>query len=87
MDVVKPEILESYFGEYSPLAKAYRTQGVNDVFFHDVAKFLSEVACVSPWSYCMPKQRDGFIIATYEGEKIDLGWITGITLREQLHGV
>ena len=44
----------------------------------------------SSWNerqYCMPKQRIGFIIATYEGATIDWGYITGVTLREQLHGV
>ena len=72
MDTLKVDILQSYFREYSPSAKAYRTQGENDEFFQEVAKFLLEVACVSPRSYCMPKQA-GFIIATYEGEKIDWG--------------
>ena len=55
MDTFEAEILESYFGEYFPLAKAYQTQGSLNVFFHDVAKFLLEVACVSPQSYCMLK--------------------------------
>ena len=71
MDTMELESLESYVGEYSPLAKAYHTQGGLDVFFHDVVKFLLEVACISPQSYCIMKQRVGFIIATYEGEKID----------------
>ena len=71
MDTIQIKVLESYFGEYSPSAKAYRTQGGEDVFFHDVAKFLLEVAWVSPRSYCMPKYRARFIIATNEGQKID----------------
>ena len=52
MDTLEANILESYFREYSPSAK-----GVLDVFFHDVANFLLEVACVSPRSDCMPKHR------------------------------
>ena len=35
----------------------------------------------------MPKQRVSFIIATYEGSKVDWGYITGAALREQLRGV
>ena len=38
----------SYFGEYSPLAKAFQTQGGEDKCFHEVAKFLLEVGFVSP---------------------------------------
>ena len=36
-----------------------------------IGKFLLEVAWVSPRSYCMPKYRARFIIATNEGQKID----------------
>ena len=64
---------ESYFGPYSPSAKSYRTFGGWGVFFHEVAKFLLEVACVSPHQYCMSKQWTGFIIATYDGSKVDWG--------------
>ena len=32
MDVVEKQILDSYFGEYLSLTKAYRTQGVLDLF-------------------------------------------------------
>ena len=71
MDTLKVEILESYFGEYYPSTKAYHAQGGSDVFFHNVAKFLLEVACVRPWQFCMLKQRVGFIIATYERDQID----------------
>ena len=42
-DAVKkptPEVLQSYFGEYSPSAKAYQTYGGRDEFFHEVARFL-----------------------------------------------
>ena len=87
MDSVEAKVLESYFGEYSPFAKAYRTKGGKDVFCHDMAKFMLEVACESPRQYYMPKQRVGFIIATYKGTKVDRGYITGVSLREQLHDV
>ena len=52
---VTEEGLRSYFGEYSPSAKAYQTQGGRDVFFHEVAKLLLEVGFVSPRFYCIPK--------------------------------
>ena len=81
------DMLRSYFGEYSPSAKAFQTQGGEDEFFHEVAKFLLEVGFVSPRFYCMPKKRAGFIIATYEGEVFDWGLLSAEALREQLHGV
>mgnify|MGYP006889244612 FL=1 len=55
MEKLKPEILRSYFGAYSPSAKAYKTLGGQDEFFQEVAKFLLEVAFVSPRFYGMPK--------------------------------
>ena len=42
------DMLRSYFREYSPSAKAFQTQGGEDEFFHEVAKFLLEVGFVSP---------------------------------------
>ena len=81
------DVLRSYFGEYSPSAKAYQTQGGRDEFFHDVAKFLLEVGFISPRLYCMPKKRAGFIIATYERETIDWGCLTKEALRDQLKRV
>ena len=80
--ILQADILLSYFGMYSPFAKAYRTQGGDDQLFQEVANFLLEVAYVNPHSYHMPKQKVGFIIATYEGENIDWGYITGITLQD-----
>ena len=71
MEAVEKEILNSYVGEYSTSAKAYRIQGGPIVFFREVAKFLLEVACMNPTNYCMPKNKIGFIIAIYEGETID----------------
>ena len=35
-------------------------------------------------TYCMPKNKARFIIATYEGEKIDWGYITTATLQAHL---
>ena len=71
MEKLKPEVLRSYFGEYSPSAKAYKTHGGRDEVFQEVAKFMFEVAFVSPRFYGMPKQREGFIVSTYEGEIFD----------------
>ena len=39
MDALGANVLQSYFGEYSTSAKAYKTQGGNDEFFQEVAKF------------------------------------------------
>ena len=57
------------------------------MFFHDVAKFVLEVAFVSPQQYCMFKQRARFIIAAYEDTTFDWDYLTTIVLREQLHNV
>ena len=65
------DVLSSYFGKYSPSAKAFQAQGGEDEFFHEVAKFLLEVGFVSPRYYCMLKKRACFIIAMYEGEVFD----------------
>ena len=62
------ETLRSYFEEYSPFAKAFQTMGGHDEFFHEVAKFMLEVAFGTQRFYGMPKKQAGFIIATYEGE-------------------
>ena len=71
MTKLEPEVLTSYFGEYSPSAKDYQTQGGDDEFFHEVTKFLLEVAFISQRFYCMPKKKAGFITSTYEGEVFD----------------
>ena len=78
-------ILERYFGEYSTSAKAYKTWEVPNPFFREVAKFLLEVGCVHTNAYGMPKQKAGIVIATFQGQAIDWGVITGPTLREGLH--
>ena len=80
-------MLQSYFGEYSLSENSYLTTIGQDVFFHEVAKFLLEVAFVSPRQYCMLKQRAGFIIATYENATVDWGYLTVVAIREQFHNV
>ena len=87
MKKVSEEGLRSYFGEYSPSAKAYKTQGGRDAYFHEVAKFLLEVGFVSLRYYCMSKKRARFIIAAYEGEAFDWGILSGEALGEQLYNV
>ena len=81
---VTEEGFRSYFGEYSPSAKAYQTQGGRDEFFHEVAKFLLEVGFVSPRFYFIAQKegRAGFIIAAYEGEAFDWGILSVEALRE-----
>ena len=81
------ETLRSYFGEYSSSAKAFQMMGGQDEFFHEVAKFMLEVAFVTPRFYGMPKKRAGFIIATYEGEMFYWGLLSTEALRDQLYGV
>ena len=81
------ETLRSYFKEYSPSAKAFQTMGGQDEFFHEVAKFMLEVAFVTQRFYGMPKKRAGFIIATYEGEQFDWGLLSTEAPREQLSGI
>ena len=81
------DTLRSYFGEYSPSAKAFQTQGGEDEFFHEVAKFLLKVGFVSPRFYGMPKKRARFIITTYEGEDFDWELLSAEALWDQLYGV
>ena len=87
MKKVSEEGLRSYFGEYSPSAKAYQTYGGRDESFHEVARFLLEIGFVSPRFYCVPKKRVGFIIAAYEGEGFDWCLLSAEALREQQFGV
>ena len=84
---VSDDNLRSYFGAYSPSAKAYQTYGGRNLFCHEVARFLLEIAFVSPRFYCMPKKRASFIIAAFEGEEFDWALLSAEALREQLHGV
>ena len=87
MKKVSEEGLRSYFGEYSPSAKAYQTYGGRDESFHEVARFLLEIGFVNLRFYCMPKKRAGFIIAAYEDETFNWPLLSAEALREQLHGV
>ena len=53
---------------------------VPDIFFRDVIKFLLEITYVHPKSYGMPKHKADVIIATYQGNPIDWGFVTGVAL-------
>ena len=81
MQKVLDDSLRSYFGAYSPSAKAYH--GDRNLFFHEVARFLLEIEFVSPRFYCMPKKRTGFIIAAFEGEEFNWALLSVEALREQ----
>ena len=65
IEVPPAQVLESYFGEYSTLAKACRMQGGPNKLFRELAKFLLEVASVHPTTYAMPKKKVGFITMAY----------------------
>ena len=56
---LEEDILQSYFGPYLASAKSHLINGAPDVFFQDVAKFLLEVALLSPCCYCMHAQTEG----------------------------
>ena len=57
--------------EYSLSSKAYRTQGGQNLLFGEVARVLMEYRFVHPRPLAIPKYRAGFVIATYEGLKVD----------------
>ena len=59
MDNLEEDVLQSYFGPYLASAKSHLINGAPDVFFQDVAKFLLEVALLSPCCYCMHAQTEG----------------------------
>ena len=69
------EILMVYFDEYSLSSKAYRTQGGEDLLFWEVTRCCRRF--VHPRAPAMPKYRVGFVIAVYEGLKVD--WVAIIT--------
>ena len=54
-----------------------------DEFFMEVVKFLLDITCVHPKSNGMPKNKANFIVsfATYEGDKVDWGFLIGETLK------
>ena len=64
------------------LGQRFSDTGGQDMFFHEVAKFMLEVGFVTAWFYGMPKKRAGFIIATYEGENFDWGLLSAEALRD-----
>ena len=55
MENANTEILEGYFGDYSPTTKAYRTQGGPDLLFREIATFLLDIKFLHPNPYPMPK--------------------------------
>ena len=65
------EQLKKYFGEYSVGNKAFRTQGDEDALFREIARVLHEYGHVYSRPPSMPQIRADFIIATYEGVKVD----------------
>ena len=65
------EIFYQYFGEYSLSNKAYRTQGREDPLFRKVARVLLEYGFVHSRPPAIPNYRPGFVIAAYEGLKVD----------------
>ena len=82
-----PEMLTKFFGEYSLASKAYRTQGGDDALFQEVVRMLHEYGFVHPRPPAMPKIRAGFIIATYEGVKVDWPVIISVSLRVAIQSV
>ena len=60
--------LRSYFGEYSPSAKAFQTMGGQDEFFHEVAKFMLEVGFVTPHFYGEPHVNPNDMTRIQEGQ-------------------
>ena len=77
MECPTNEILLENFGEYSLSSKAYRMQGGKDLLFREVARVLLEYGFVHPRPPAIPKYRAGFVIAAYEGLKVD--WLYFIT--------
>ena len=71
------QILFEYFGEYPLSNKAYRTQGGHNLLFREVARAMMEYGFVHPHPLAIPKYRAGFVIAAYEGLRVD--WIHFIT--------
>ena len=65
------ETLKKFSDEYSLASKAYRTQGDEDAMFREVACVLHEYGFIHPRPQAMPQNRANFIIATYEGIRVD----------------
>ena len=71
------QILFEYFGEYSLSSKAYRTQGGQNLLFGEVARARMEYSFVHPRPPAIPKYHAGFVMAPYEGLRVD--WLDFIT--------
>ena len=71
------QILFEYFGEYSLSSKAYRTQGGQNLLFREVARAMMEYGFVHPRPPAIPKYQAGFVMAPYEGLRVD--WLDFIT--------
>ena len=69
------------------LSKAYRTQGGEDALFREVARVLHKYGFVHPCPPAMPKNKAGFIIATYEGVQVDWLVIIANCLRAAIDSV
>ena len=80
-------ILTKYFGEYSIASKAYKTQGGENPLFQEVACVLLQYGFVHPCPPAMPKNRAGFIIATFEFLKVDWQVIIADSLRAGIASV
>ena len=76
------KILDEYFGEYSIVSKAYWMQGGENLLFRETAKVLLEYGFVHLRPLTMPKNRTDFIIATFEGLRVDWPLITANSLRK-----
>ena len=81
------EVLTDYFGGYSLDSKTHRTQGGEDPLFREVARVLLEYGFVHHRPLAMPKNRAGFIIATFEGIKLDWPVIVADALRAGIQAV
>ena len=75
------KILTNYFGELSIASKAYQTHGNENLLFREVAWVLLEYVFVHPQPLSVLKNRVSFIIATFEGLKMDWSVIMANSLR------
>ena len=87
METPSIEIVEEYLGNYSLVSKEYRTQGGKDQLFREIARVLLEYGFVYPRPPAILKNRIGFIIATYEGLRVDWAAITSNSLRAVIAGI
>ena len=87
MENPSTKILIEYFKDHSIASKAYRTQGGEDPLFQEMAHVLLEYGFVNPRPRAMLKNRAGFIIATFEGVKVDWPIIVEDALRVDIQSV